>query len=183
MVVNEGMISGRKRSWPKLRYYPGICLEGLRKTTKTSVRIAGLRVKIWTRDLPSVNHPTTTFGRLHAILVKVFYDNAGSARVHVHSAHIWNEVDYRLYTTLSKTVHQWTAKQFWVDRQSFKQQDYIYCLEKVQINKLNAYLQFKLNDVCYTHESCFYIFPVIKLNWHNFLAITYYCVIFISVLL
>jgi hypothetical protein len=28
-------------------------------------------------------------------------------------------------------VHQWTAKQFWVDRQSFKQQDIIYCLEKV----------------------------------------------------
>jgi hypothetical protein len=25
---------GRKRSWPKLRYYPGICLEGPRKTTK-----------------------------------------------------------------------------------------------------------------------------------------------------
>jgi hypothetical protein len=24
---------GRKRSWPNLRYYPGICL-GLRKTTK-----------------------------------------------------------------------------------------------------------------------------------------------------
>jgi hypothetical protein len=25
---------GWKRSWPNLRYYPGICLEGLRKTTK-----------------------------------------------------------------------------------------------------------------------------------------------------
>jgi hypothetical protein len=24
----------RKRSWPNLRYYPNICLEGLRKTTK-----------------------------------------------------------------------------------------------------------------------------------------------------
>jgi hypothetical protein len=35
----------------------------------------------------------------------------------------------------SIAVHQWTAKQFWVDRQSFKQEDYIYCLEKVQINK------------------------------------------------
>jgi hypothetical protein len=36
-------------------------------------------------------------------------------------------------------------------RQSFKQKDNIYCLEKVQINKLNArvYLHFKLNyDVC-----------------------------------
>jgi hypothetical protein len=55
--------------------------------------------------------------------------------------------------------------QFWVDRQSFKQEDNIYYLVKVQINKLNAYLQFKLNyDVCYTYESCLYIFPIIKLN-------------------
>jgi hypothetical protein len=49
---------------------------------------------------------------------------------------------------LSKTSiadHQWTSKQFWVDSQSFKQKDNIYCLEMVQINKLNVYLQFKLN--------------------------------------
>jgi hypothetical protein len=25
---------GRKRSWPNFWYYPGICLEGLRKTTE-----------------------------------------------------------------------------------------------------------------------------------------------------
>jgi hypothetical protein len=25
---------GRKRSWPNLRYYPGICLEGLRENTE-----------------------------------------------------------------------------------------------------------------------------------------------------
>jgi hypothetical protein len=25
---------GRKQSWPNLRYYPGICLEGLRETMK-----------------------------------------------------------------------------------------------------------------------------------------------------
>jgi hypothetical protein len=31
-------------------------------------------------------------------------------------------------------VHQSTAKQFWVDRQSFKQEDNVYCLENVQIN-------------------------------------------------
>jgi hypothetical protein len=24
---------GRKRSWPNVSYYPGICLEGLRRTT------------------------------------------------------------------------------------------------------------------------------------------------------
>jgi hypothetical protein len=33
---------GRKWSWPNLRYYPGIFLEGLWKTTKISGRIAGL---------------------------------------------------------------------------------------------------------------------------------------------
>jgi hypothetical protein len=63
------------------------------------------------------------------------------------------------------SVHWWTAKQFWVDRQSFMQKDNIYCLENVQINKLNVYLQFKFkHDVCYTYESCLYIFPIIKLN-------------------
>jgi hypothetical protein len=42
---------GRKWSWPNLRYYPCICLEKLRKITKTSVRTSGLRAKIWTGDL------------------------------------------------------------------------------------------------------------------------------------
>jgi hypothetical protein len=31
---------------PILRYFPSICLQRLRKTTKTSVRIAGLQAKI-----------------------------------------------------------------------------------------------------------------------------------------
>jgi hypothetical protein len=37
-----------------LRYNSGICLEGLRQTTKTSVRISGLRAEIWTRDLQNM---------------------------------------------------------------------------------------------------------------------------------
>jgi hypothetical protein len=44
---------------------------------------------------------------------------------------------YQYIPALGKTsiaVHQWTAKRFWMDRQSFKQEDNIYCLEKVQIN-------------------------------------------------
>jgi hypothetical protein len=46
-----------------------------------------------------------------------------------------------------------------------KQQDNIYCLENVQINTLNIYLELKLNyDVCYTYESRLYFFPIIKLN-------------------
>lgn len=28
-------VCGRKRSWPNLRYYPGICLKGLRKQRET----------------------------------------------------------------------------------------------------------------------------------------------------
>jgi hypothetical protein len=43
----------RKRSWPNIRHYPGIRLEGLRKTTKTSIRMPGLWAEIWTRDLPN----------------------------------------------------------------------------------------------------------------------------------
>jgi hypothetical protein len=38
---------GRKRSWPNLRYYPGIRLKRVRKTSKTSIKIAGHR----SRDL------------------------------------------------------------------------------------------------------------------------------------
>jgi hypothetical protein len=35
----------RKQSWPHARYYPGICLEGLKKTIKTSVRIDSLQAE------------------------------------------------------------------------------------------------------------------------------------------
>jgi hypothetical protein len=37
---------GTQQSWPNLRYYPGICLEELRKTTKKPVTTTGLRAKI-----------------------------------------------------------------------------------------------------------------------------------------
>jgi hypothetical protein len=37
---------GRNWSWPNLRYYPSIYLEGLRKTTKASEGIACLQAKI-----------------------------------------------------------------------------------------------------------------------------------------
>jgi hypothetical protein len=46
---------GRKRSWPNLWYYLGICLEELRKSTKASARIAGLRAEILNYDLPNTN--------------------------------------------------------------------------------------------------------------------------------
>jgi hypothetical protein len=49
----------------------------------------------------------------------------------------YNKIMGSSRTALGKTWtadHQWTAKQFWVDRQSFKQEDNIYCLEKIQIS-------------------------------------------------
>jgi hypothetical protein len=49
-IGNDGEESG---CGLHLTYYPIICMEVLRKTTKTSARITGLRTKIWTRDLPN----------------------------------------------------------------------------------------------------------------------------------
>jgi hypothetical protein len=46
-------VFGRMRSWPDTRYYPGICLEGLRKTTN-ELRIVGVRAEIWTWVLRNV---------------------------------------------------------------------------------------------------------------------------------
>jgi hypothetical protein len=44
MIINwKGY--GRRESWPNLRYYPGILLEGLRRTMKT-IKITGLWVEI-----------------------------------------------------------------------------------------------------------------------------------------
>jgi hypothetical protein len=46
-----------------------------------------------------------------------------------------------------------------VDRQSFKQEENIYCLEKFQMNKFNVYLQFKLNyDVCYIYIRIMFVY-------------------------
>jgi hypothetical protein len=62
------------------------------------------------------------------------------------------------------------------------------CLEKVQINKLNVYLQFKLNyDVCYTYESYLCIVHIIKLNCHTFfgnnILLCYIYVSFVAILI
>jgi hypothetical protein len=45
---------GRERSWRNFRYCPDICLKGLRKITKTWVRIVGVLAEIWTRNLPTM---------------------------------------------------------------------------------------------------------------------------------
>jgi hypothetical protein len=44
---------GRMLSGPNLRYYSGICVEGLSKPQRISVSIAGLCAEILTRDLPN----------------------------------------------------------------------------------------------------------------------------------
>jgi hypothetical protein len=48
------LVDGRKLSLP-VRYYPGICLEGLRKTVQLN-HYSRLRDEIWTRDLPTTKH-------------------------------------------------------------------------------------------------------------------------------
>jgi hypothetical protein len=58
-------LEGRGRSLI-LRYYPGIHLEGLRKTTKTLVRIPGLRAEVWTLVLTNTKSVTTRQRRLVA---------------------------------------------------------------------------------------------------------------------
>ena len=58
----------KKRSWPYLSYYCGICV---RKTTKASGRIAGLRATIQNRDVPNLEQACYTLDRnLLACLVR-----------------------------------------------------------------------------------------------------------------
>jgi hypothetical protein len=42
---------GRKRSWPNLRHYLGIYLEGLKEITKNLIHDSRFWAEIWTRDL------------------------------------------------------------------------------------------------------------------------------------
>jgi len=44
-------ICERKWPWPILRYYPDICLDGLKNTRRTSVKTVGFLAKIQIRDL------------------------------------------------------------------------------------------------------------------------------------
>jgi hypothetical protein len=44
-MKNKLGIMWNKLLWPNLRYFPGICLEGMRKTIK-NLGLAGLRAEI-----------------------------------------------------------------------------------------------------------------------------------------
>jgi hypothetical protein len=68
---------GKKRTWPNLRYYPGICLEGLRKPWKTSVMITGLQPEIligtsWIQS-SSVNPSTMALVTKHQAQLLLFW--------------------------------------------------------------------------------------------------------------
>jgi hypothetical protein len=52
MIMN-GKGFGRKQSWPNLRYYASICLEGVRKTTKKTKSAKPVAGATW--DLPNLN--------------------------------------------------------------------------------------------------------------------------------
>ena len=71
-----------KWSWPNLKYYCCVCLEGLWRTAK-AVRIVGLRIEMRTRDLSSmklISYPFASDYRSYRILeVIVFYST--SARI------------------------------------------------------------------------------------------------------
>jgi hypothetical protein len=73
---------GRKWSWPNLKYYPGICLDGLSKTTETSVTFAGLRAEIWIPDLQNKQErwplgPNIRVSYFHSQPASVHMDGVG----------------------------------------------------------------------------------------------------------
>jgi hypothetical protein len=47
-MIREDSLEGAVKNlpWHNLRYYTGFCVEELRKSTNTSVRIAGVRTRI-----------------------------------------------------------------------------------------------------------------------------------------
>jgi hypothetical protein len=51
---------GKKRSWPNFRYYSGICLEELRKPTKTSIGVAGHQCRDFKPGPPEYEGVLTT---------------------------------------------------------------------------------------------------------------------------
>jgi hypothetical protein len=77
-----------------LRYYPGICLEGLRRTTKDlnqDSRSPGPRFEPGTSRIRSsvINHSTTTFRELLHVLLKYQY----GMKLHLLEDHIRHVID------------------------------------------------------------------------------------------
>jgi hypothetical protein len=65
----------RQSSWPNLKYYPSICLQGLRKTTKNLSENTGLRTEIWTQKLQNSKQDCSPLGHdICQITCSVFLD-------------------------------------------------------------------------------------------------------------
>lgn len=75
MTANDWKWCGKKWSWPNLKNYPGIFLEGMR-TMKTSVRIAGVLVKIRIGCFPNTNQKHFCLSHLHWDYRKKFHDHS-----------------------------------------------------------------------------------------------------------
>jgi hypothetical protein len=76
--VNDELMMMWKWSWPNLRYYPGICLEGLRKITNNISQDSlspGRDLNLGPPKYEGVNHSTTTFGNsLATVLNECFIE-------------------------------------------------------------------------------------------------------------
>jgi hypothetical protein len=76
-----------ERTWQEavmacLRYYPDICLEGLRKSTKTSVRISRLPAEILTRNFPNSKQEAESHlaGTVRPVFLNDYYHHYCSAQ-------------------------------------------------------------------------------------------------------
>jgi hypothetical protein len=88
-VNNELERMWKERSWPNLRYYPGIYLEELRKPRKTSGRIAGLRAESLAEYYILISSGKTLWCRLsfksfisYGGISKIYKSNNNSIQFH-----------------------------------------------------------------------------------------------------
>jgi hypothetical protein len=94
---------GRMRSWPNLRYYPRIRLEGQRKTTKTLIQVSrspGRDLNMGPPEYEAVNHSTTSFG--NALVTVVFFVTSDNINIRVGKyVEIVRRASYSLHCSVS----------------------------------------------------------------------------------
>jgi hypothetical protein len=78
-MVSDGCV--RKWLWSNLRYYFGIFLEGLRNTTKPSVRITGIPAQIQTRHLLN---SVTAWANLTGIITVICDHSINTLKPKIH---------------------------------------------------------------------------------------------------
>jgi hypothetical protein len=91
----------RKRLWLNLRYYPGIYVEWLRKTTKHPIRVAGLRAKNCTNQLkwprfkkntlakPSHFYSTLRNGKPYSVHIYIFLPSHLTTCIRLHRTNFY----------------------------------------------------------------------------------------------